>query len=79
MQQPMSRVGGSKNRLSPIRLGRVVTVSVLTESIRTPDTSVCFESVELGINRLHSVNSAEFSEMTRRLGRRQKNRIPVFY
>ena len=61
------------------KIGRVVTASILTESIPTPDTSVCFESVELGINRLYSVNSAEFLEMTRRLGRRQKNRIPIFY
>ena len=51
---------GSKNWPSPIRLGRVVTASVLTESIPAPDTSVCFESVEFGINRLNSVNSTEF-------------------
>ena len=51
---------GSKNRPSPIRLDRVVTASVLTESIPTPDTSVCFELVELGINLLNSVNSVKF-------------------
>ena len=53
-------IQGSKNRPSPIRLGRVVTASVLTELKTIPDTAVCNESVQLGINRLKSVNSAEF-------------------
>ena len=58
--QALARRQGSKNWPSPIRLGRVVTASVLTESKPIPDTTVCIESVQLGINRLNLVNSAEF-------------------
>ena len=51
---------GSKNRVSPVRLGRVVTDSALTASISTPDTRRALNRMELGINRQNSVNSAEF-------------------